>query len=66
VVTYATVPTSMLKKKHNTIAYHRVMEAVAAKILKITKVNMSENLADLLMKPLAGSQLKQIIQKILW
>jgi hypothetical protein len=40
VVTNATVPTSTLKKKHNSIAYHRVREAVAAKILKIAKVHM--------------------------
>jgi hypothetical protein len=66
VVTYATVSTSMWKKKHNSVAYHRVREAVAAKILKIAIVHTWENLADLLMKPLAGSQLKQIIQKILW
>jgi hypothetical protein len=66
VVTNATVPTSTLKKKHNSIAYHRVREAVAAKILRITKVHTSENLADLLMKPLAGPQLKQLIQQLLW
>jgi hypothetical protein len=66
VVTNATVPTSTLKKKHNSIAYHRVREAVAAGILRTTKVHTSENLVDLLTKPLAGPQLKQLIQKILW
>jgi len=66
VVTNATVPTSTLKKKHNSIAYHRVREAVASRILRIAKVHTSENLADLLTKPLAGPQLKQLIQKILW
>jgi hypothetical protein len=66
VVTNATVPTSTLNKKHNSIAYHRVREAVAAGILRIAKVHTSENLADLLTKPLAGPQLKQLIQKILW
>jgi hypothetical protein len=66
VVTNATVPTSTLKKKHNSIAYHRVREAVAAKVLRIAKVHTSENLADVLTKPLAGPQLKQLIQKILW
>ena len=30
VVTSSTVPESTLKKKHNSIAYHRVREAVAA------------------------------------
>jgi hypothetical protein len=66
VITNATIPTSTLKKKHNSIAYHRVREAVAAGVLQITKVHTSENLADLLTKPLGGSLLKSLIQKILW
>ena len=35
VVLNTTLPSSTLKKKHNAIAYHRVREAVAAKIAKI-------------------------------
>lgn len=66
VVTNSTVPTSSLKKKHNSIAYHRVREAVAANVLRIAKVHTKENLADLLTKPLGGSDLKTLIQKILW
>lgn len=66
VVTNSTVPTSSLKKKHNSIAYHRVREAVAASVLRIAKVHTKENLADLLTKPLGGSDLKTLIQKILW
>jgi len=46
VVTNSTVPTSTLKKKRNSIAYHRVREVVAAGILRIAKVHTSENLAD--------------------
>jgi hypothetical protein len=48
VETNSTVPNSTLKKKHNAIAYHRVREAIAAKILQVAKVLTSENLADLL------------------
>ncbi len=62
----STIPTSTLKKKHNSIAYHRVREVITSAILQITKVHTSENLADLLTKPLSGPQLKQLIQKILW
>jgi hypothetical protein len=65
VITNATIPTSTLKKKHDSIAYHRVREAVAAGILRITKVHTTENLADLT-KPLAGPNLRHLIQKILW
>lgn len=66
VVTNSTVPTSTLKKKHNSIAYHRVREAVAQGILRFAKVHTSENLADLLTKPLSGVHLRPMIQKILW
>jgi len=66
VVTNSTVPTSTLKKKHNSIAYHHVREAVAAGVLQIAKVQSAENLADLLTKSLSGTMLKQLIQKILW
>jgi hypothetical protein len=66
VVTNSAVPTSILKKKHNSIAYHRVREAVAAGILRIAKEHTSENLADLLTKPISGANLKPLIQKILW
>ncbi len=66
VITNAMVPTSTLEKKHNSIAYHRVREAVAAGVLPIAKVHTSENLAALLTKPLPATQLKSLIHKILW
>jgi hypothetical protein len=66
VVINATIPTSTLKKKHNSIAYHRVREAVAAKILQIAKVASAENLADVFTKCLPGPTLCMLIQKILW
>jgi hypothetical protein len=65
-VTNSTVPTSTLKKKHNSIAYHQVREATAAGILRIAKVHISENLAGILTKPLANTALKSLVQKILW
>lgn len=39
VVTNASVPTSTLQRKHNSIAYHRVSEAVAAQILRIARAH---------------------------
>ena len=38
VITNATVPSSTLKKKHNAICYHRVPEAVAAKIVRMAYI----------------------------
>jgi hypothetical protein len=66
VVTNSTIPTSTLKKKHNSIAYHRVRESVAANIIRIAKVHSKENLADLFTKPLGASDLKYLVQRILW
>jgi hypothetical protein len=66
VVTNSTIPTSTLKKKHNSIAYHLVREAVAAGTIHIAKVHSKENLADILTKPLGATDLKSISQMILW
>ena len=34
VITSSTIPSSMLSKQHNALAYHHVREAVAGKIIK--------------------------------
>jgi hypothetical protein len=50
---------STLKKKHNTIAYHRVWEAQqAAGIVRIAKEDGETNLADILTKCLPGPGLR--------
>jgi hypothetical protein len=66
VVTNSTVPTSLLSKKHNSIAYHRVCESVAANVIRIAKVHTKENLADLLTKFLPTLDFKHLVQRILW
>ncbi len=66
VVTNSTIPSSTLKKKHNSIAYHRVREAIAAKVLRIAWVQTGKNLADLLTKPLPGPTLHALCEKILY
>jgi hypothetical protein len=43
-------PESTLKKKHNSIAYHRAREAVAAGTIRVTKEDGKTNLADVLTK----------------
>jgi hypothetical protein len=54
VVLNTTLPSSTLKKKHNAIAYHRVREAVAAKIAKVYHIDGKENMADILTKATDG------------
>jgi hypothetical protein len=59
-------PESTLKKKHNAIAYHRVREAQAAKIVSIAHIEGTKNPADILTKSLPGVRLRELIQAILW
>jgi hypothetical protein len=52
VVLNTTVPSSVLKKKHNEIAYHRVRETLASRILGFAYIKSDENVCDVLTKPL--------------
>ncbi len=62
----ATIPTSTLQKKHNSICYHYIREAVAAGCLRIAHVPSEENLADMFTKPLGAHKLKAFCQRILY
>jgi hypothetical protein len=50
----ATFPLNVLKKKHNAIAYHRVREAIAARIMRFAYIKSEENVSDVLTKPLSN------------
>ena len=65
VVLNTTLPSSTLKKKHNAIAYHRVREAVAAKIINIHHIDGKENVADLLTKALDGTSFRKHVHTCL-
>ena len=52
VILNTTIPSSMLKKKHNAIAYHRVRETIAAKTINFAHLPSTANVADVLTKPL--------------
>ena len=66
VVLNTTVPSSVLKKKHCAISYHRVREAIAAKILRFAHVPSTENIADILTKPLPNKSFHYLIKKHLF
>jgi hypothetical protein len=66
VITNSTVPDSILRKKHNAIAYHCVREAVVAEVVRIAYVHSKSNNADILTKPLSGANLRAMITNILW
>ena len=66
VVKNVTRPESVLKKKHNAIAYHRCREAQAAGVIRVAWEEGKFNLADLLTKPLSGPRLQELASRILW
>jgi hypothetical protein len=56
VVKNTTIPESMLAKKHNSIKYHAIREAVAARIIRVGKEVGMTNLADLFTKVLTADR----------
>ena len=50
VVTSATLPHSTLTKRHNIVAFHRVREAIAAKLMAFYWIQSAFNLSDMLSK----------------
>ena len=66
VVLNTTIPSSQLKKKHNVISYHRVREAIAARIVKFAHVISSENIADILTKSMDKATFIHLTKKCLF
>lgn len=61
-----TVPSSQLKKKHNAISYHRVCEAIAAKIVRFAHIPSTMNIADILTKPLPVDTFQRVVTTVLF
>jgi hypothetical protein len=66
VVLNTTLPSSILKKKHNAIAYHRVREAIAGKIIQFVHIPSQDNIADVLTKPLTRATYHKLVRPILF
>lgn len=56
---------SILKKKHNSICFHRVRESVASSICMVYKVDTNYNLADMLTKSLPPTKHKFMRSRIM-
>ena len=56
VVLNGSTPSSILKKKHLSLAYNRVREASAVGILVFSAIWSEENVANVLTKPLGGTE----------
>jgi hypothetical protein len=66
VVLNTTVPSSVLKKKHNAIAYHRVREAIAARIMRFLYIKSEENVSDVLKKPSSNEKFHYLMKRWLF
>ena len=66
VVLNTTIPSSVLKKKHCAIAYHRTREAIAARIVRFCHVDSEKNFADLLTKPLPNMTFHNLVKPLLF
>ena len=64
VVTSSTLPHSPLNKRHNILAYHRVREAIAAKIIAYYWVKTGYNLSDMLSKHWDHPSVYNMIMKL--
>ena len=62
----AVIVESKLRKKHNSICFHLVREAVAAGKMVVLKVDRKGNLADLFTKSVPGHRWKNLRSKIMF
>ena len=65
VVTSATIPHYTLTKRHNILAYHRVREAIAAKLMAFFWILSAYNLSDIVSKHWNHPTLYPMILKLL-
>ena len=66
VVKNTSIPESVLNKKHLSIAYHAVREAVAAGIMRVGKESTETNLADLFTKCLPQARRNKLLYMLLY
>jgi hypothetical protein len=66
VVLNTTVPTNVLKKKHSAIAYHRVREAIAARIMRFAYIKSEENVSVVLTNPLSNDKFHYLMKRWLF
>ena len=66
VINSSTQPSSVLKKKHQFVAWHKIREAHAAGIIQATHVSGIDNYSDVLTKSLGPSQHYNITKGVLF
>ena len=66
VVLNTSVLSSVLKKKHNAIAYHQLREAIETKVMRFAYVRNEENFSDVLIKPLSNEKCHHLMNRWLF
>ena len=66
VVLNTTIPSSMMKKKHNACAYHKVREAIAGRIINFGHIDTKQNISDLCTKPLGNMDFHRLTSTYLF
>ena len=66
VIINTTLPSSMLKKKHQSIAYHAVRTAQASGVISFKYTPSAQNWADVCTKPLPPGKLHALIKPLLF
>ena len=66
VVLNTTMPSSVLKKKHCAVSYHKIREMIACKVLRFSSISSEQNYADVLTKPLCKATFKRLIKPLLF
>jgi hypothetical protein len=63
VVLNTTFPSSVLEKKHNSTVYHRVREAIAARIISFAYIKSEENVNDVMANPLSNEKFHNLMKR---
>ncbi|HEY9300451.1 MAG TPA: Ty1/Copia family ribonuclease HI, partial [Phormidium sp.] len=66
VVINTTIPSSAIKKKHQSCNYHKVRESIAAKFINFQHIRSEDNMADLLTKPLPRATFDKLTSQYLF
>jgi hypothetical protein len=66
VVLNTKVSSSVLKKKHNAIAYHHVSEAITSRIMSFAYIKSEENVSDVLTKLLRNEKFDYLLTRWLF
>jgi hypothetical protein len=61
-----TVPSSVLKKKYNAIAYHQVREAITARVMRFACMKSEENVSGVLTKPFSDGKHHYMVKSLLF